>query len=66
MSGKHKPGATFLLRMSHEDRERIRRAVPHGTLNATAVQLLLDHVRRLEANGLLPLGGETEDATTAA
>ncbi len=63
MSGKHRPGATFLLRMSYEDRERIRRAVPHGSLNSVAVQLLLDHVRDLEANGLLPL---QEDATSAA
>ncbi len=62
MSEKGRPGASFLLRMTPEERERIRRVVPHG-LNAVAVQLLLDYVRDVEAHGLLPL---EEDATTAA
>ena len=62
MAEKGRPGASFLLRMTPEERERLRRAIPKGSLNAVAMQLLLDHVRDLEAQGLLPL----EEGHTAA
>jgi hypothetical protein len=60
-----RPGAAILVRLSPEQREVIRRAVPAGSLNATIVQLLLDHVRGLESSGgLLPVA--EEDTTTTA
>jgi hypothetical protein len=63
MPAKNRPGAAILVRLTPEERDRIRHAIPNGSLNAVTVQLLLDYARDLEASGLLPL---EEGATTAA
>ncbi len=63
MAEKRRPGAAILVRLTPEERDRLRRAIPSGSLQAVAAQLLLDYARDIEANGLLPL---QEDATSAA
>lgn len=63
MAEKRRPGAAILVRLTPEERARLRRAIPSGSLQAVAVQLLMDYARDVEANGHLPL---KEDATTAA
>jgi hypothetical protein len=35
------------LRLRQAERDRIRRSIPRGSLNAAAVQLLLDYARAL-------------------
>ena len=50
--------AQLNLRMETADRDRIRAAIPHGSLNAIAIQLLLDYARQIEgqhAHPQLPL-----------
>jgi hypothetical protein len=36
--------------METAERDRIRAAIPKGSLNAVAIQLLLDYAQALEAN----------------
>jgi hypothetical protein len=46
--------AQLNLRLKPAERDRIRRAIPRGSLNAVAIQLLLDYVKVLEAHGPCP------------
>lgn len=55
--------AQVILRMEPADRARIQAAIPRGSLNSVARQLLLDYARAVENGGRLPL---EEDTTTAA
>lgn len=52
--------AQLNLRMEPAERARIRAAIPPGSLNAIAIQLLMDYARALEGNDShpqLPLKG---------
>ena len=42
------------LRLRQAERDRIRAFIPRGSLNAVAIQLLLDYVGVLEAQGSCP------------
>lgn len=46
--------AQLNLRMETAERELIRAAIPYGSINSIAVQLLLDYARALNANGPRP------------
>ena len=46
--------AQILLRMESAERDLIRAAIPYGSVNAVAVQLLLDYARAVNANGTRP------------
>lgn len=46
--------AQLNLRMETAERDRIRAAIPRGSLNAVAIQLLLDYALSLEANAPRP------------
>ena len=47
--------AQLNLRMETFERDRIRAAIPRGSLNAVAIQLLLDYAQMIEANRTQPL-----------
>jgi hypothetical protein len=44
--------AQLNLRLKPAERERIRRAIPRGSLNAVAIQLLLDYTQMIEAQSV--------------
>lgn len=46
--------AQINLRMEPAERDRIQAAIPYGSLNSTAIQLLMDYARQLEANNARP------------
>lgn len=46
--------AQLLLRMEPAERDRIRAAIPRGSFNAVALQLIMDYVRELEARDSRP------------
>ena len=52
--------AQLNLRMETAERNRIRAAIPRGSLNAVAIQLLMDYAQLLEANAPRPTA-PTED-----
>ena len=49
--------AQVMLRMTPSERDRIQRAVPRGSLNAVAIQLLMDYARALEGGSPLAQEG---------
>ena len=49
--------AQVMLRMTPSERARIQRAVPRGSLNAVAIQLLMDYARALEGGSPLAQEG---------
>ncbi len=46
--------AQLLLRVEPSERDRIRAAIPRGSFNAVAAQLIMDYVRLIEANADSP------------
>jgi hypothetical protein len=46
--------AQLNLRLRQAERDRIRAAIPKGSLNAVAIQLLLDYAQMIEANSSHP------------
>lgn len=46
--------AQLNLRMETAERDRIRAAIPKGSLNAVAIQLLLDYARMIEIDATQP------------
>jgi hypothetical protein len=42
------------LRLRQAERDRIRAFIPRGSLNAVAIQLLLDYTQMIEANSSRP------------
>lgn len=46
--------AQILLRMEPAERARIRAAIPKGSLNAVAIQLLMGYAQMIDANGSRP------------
>jgi hypothetical protein len=40
--------------MEPAERDRIRAAIPHGSLNPVVIQLIMDYVRLVEANAARP------------
>jgi hypothetical protein len=41
--------AQILLRLEPAERDRVRAAIPRGSVNAVATQLLMDYVEMIEA-----------------
>ncbi len=58
---ERRDSAQLILRMEPAVRDRIRRAIPRGQLNAFTIDLLLRHAQEVEARQ-----DPMEDATTAA
>ena len=46
--------AQLNLRMETAERARIRAAIPRGSFNAVAIQLIMDYVQMIEANSSRP------------